>query len=246
MIKPYAFPILLAFVVIGYGCGTSATEKTISGKTAKDSVLAVNPTAPENPDELLNTGLRLYQERRYDKAKETLLGITNTRKLSKERMILLNKHVAFIFALEKNQKKATEYFLNAFQCDKNFLLEKAEIGNPYWMPAYEDAKKQFEQSQMNAEDLFALGKKAYTERNYDEALSLLESALRKTGLQKNKTVECHKLTAFIFAIQKKPDKAREAFQKAFAIDKNFELDKGEYGNPVWTPVYDEVKKAIKK
>ncbi|NUM82033.1 tetratricopeptide repeat protein [bacterium] len=199
-----------------------------------------------NAEALFNQGLESYKQRDYDKARYSLLQASTSKKLSSGQMIQLHKHLAFIYAMQKQNSEAADEFLKAFTLDKDFTLDKAEMGNPFWTPAFEDAQKQFGLLSISGNDLFVTAKDHYEKRNYDEALKYFNTTLKKLDLSLDNKVQSYKYLAFIYAVQKKTDAAKEAFKKAFHLNKKFELDKGEYGNPVWTPIFDEIKKEMSK
>ncbi|MBX7150545.1 hypothetical protein K1X84_02810, partial [bacterium] len=193
-----------------------------------------------------NQGIESYKQRDYDKARQSFTQASTSKKLSTAQMVTLHKHLAFIYAIQKQNAEAADEFLKAFTLDKSFTLDKAEMGNPYWTPAFEDAQKQFGLLSISGNDLFATAKDHYEKRNYDEALKYFNVILKKIDLALDNKIQSYKYLAFIYAIQKKTDASKDAFKKAFHLNKSFELDKGEYGNPIWTPIFDEVKKSMSK
>lgn len=195
---------------------------------------------------LFNQGIESYKQRDYDKARQSLLQASTSKQLSTSQRTTLHKHLAFIYAIQKQNTEATDEFLKAFTLDDGFTLDKAEMGNPYWTPAFEDAQKQFALLSIGGNDLFVMAKDHYEKRNYDEALKYFKLTLKKIDLSLDNKVQSYKYLAFIYAIQKKTDASKEAFEKAFYLNKKFELDKGEYGNPIWTPLFDAVKKDKSK
>lgn len=230
--------LLFAGIIFFTGCGGAKSTTKEKPET---------PAVPKKPSgkPQLEKGMELYKARDYEGAKKNLRSATDL-DLSKSERTQAYKHLGFIFAMQKNQAEATKAFFDAFTSDDGFELESAEMGNPAWTPAYEAAQKQFTLASASGNDLLSKGKDAYSKRNYDEALSYLETAVKKTDLEGNKRADAYKLLAFAYALRKRPVDAKNAFRKAFEVNKNFELDKSEYGNPVWTPLYDEVKNTIKK
>ena len=220
--------LVLGTSIISSGCSTLG----LSGKKY-------------DSDSIFTQGVEAYQARQYDRAK-TLLSKAAYQNLPQSKLIETSKNLAFIHALQGNKILAIQHFLKCFELDHDFELDKAELGHPAWTPAYEEAQRQASVKYASANDLFEQGKDAYTKRNYTEAESLLLSAVGKTELKKDRKVEAHKFLAFIFAVQQRSGDARAQFRRAFELDKNFKLDKAEYGNPVWTPLYEAVKKEFVK
>lgn len=222
-------------------CGSSGS-KTITEKKTTETKKTETKT---DFSKVLNEGIEFYKSRTFDKAKSNFQSVI-AGKVSKDQLISAHKYLAFIFAVEKNAAEAKNQFTAAFTLDKNFELDKSEMGNPVWTPAFEDAKKELTLTLMSGQECFNQGKQFYTDRNYAESIKYLEMALSRKDLSKDNQIMTHKFMAFIYAIQKHPDKAKKSFRKAFEINKQFELDKSEYGNPAWTPLYDEIKKEFQK
>ncbi len=239
--KTFSLPLIIFFIIaVLIGC-SAATEKTVTDKKTTET-----KTEPKiDYTATLTEGIEQYKNRTFDKAKEQLLKITSG-KADKPQLVASHKYLGFIFAIEKNSREAKKHFHEAFVIDKNFELDKSEMGNPVWTPSYEEAKKEFAMTQMTGTEFFNLGKQMYAERKYDESLAYFESAASKKDLSTDNRIQSYKLTAFIYSVKKQPDKAKMAFRKAFEINRQFELDKSEYGNPVWTPLYEDVKKEFHK
>jgi hypothetical protein len=51
-----------------------------------------------------------------------------------------------------------------------------------------------------------------------------------------------KYTAFSYCVTSRPAQCRQAFDKALKLDPAFELAPGEYGHPLWGPVFAKAKK----
>jgi len=219
------------FCVVVFACG--------------GGVQAVDPNAGKTGDTSLNEGLQYYKVREYDKAKALLnqsLGLN----LSRPNCIAAHKHLAFIAAIQSDSSEATRQFFEALKLDKDFTLDKAEMGNPYWTPALESAQKQYGLLTQDSAELFKMGKSLYEKREYVESQKYFDAALAKYDLSFDNKVQSYKYLAFIYSIQKKNDYAVTAFRNAFKLDKHFELDKGEYGNPLWTPLFEQAKVTLNK
>jgi outer membrane protein assembly factor BamD (BamD/ComL family) len=224
--RPLLFAQLFLVLLALSGCASSSSS---SGSASGEDAAA-----------LLSEGLQAYQSRNYDLAKDKLTAVT-TRKATRNQQITAFKHLAFIHAIQQNPREAKRQFLKAFYLDKDFVLDRAELGNPYWMPAFMSASKQFAFAQSSGSELYQNGKTAYEKRRYDDAINYLETAVEKKDLDTGLKVDAYKLLAFIHAVNKQPAEAKADFRRAFQLNKYFELDKSEYGNPVWTKLFDEVK-----
>jgi hypothetical protein len=51
-----------------------------------------------------------------------------------------------------------------------------------------------------------------------------------------------KYTAFSYCVTSRPAQCRQAFDKALRLDPSFQLAPGEYGHPLWGPVFAKAKK----
>lgn len=221
-----------------WGCASKETVKTTeTGKTKS--------TAKVAKTDFLQSGIDAYKARDYEKAKDHLTKAVKA-KLSNDDMVSAHKHLAFIYALQGATDAAYKQFAKAFMLDKGFELDKSELGHPAWTPSFERAQKEAALTNASGSDLFAEGKKFYNKREYTKASKSLEAAVNRDDLKISKKTEAYKLLAFIYAIEKNPGQARAAFVNAFKLDKDFRLEKSEYGNPVWTPIYDEVQKQFQK
>ncbi len=226
--------LLLGLALLVMGCTSKETVKSAAGsKTKKPEV------------NQLQSGIDAFKARDYEKARDFLSKAVKEKR-SNDDLISAHKHLAFINALQGNTDGAYKQFMKAFKLDKDFELDKSEMGHPAWGPAFERAQKEAEVANAKGSELFDEGKSYYSKRDYDNAVKMLEAAVAKEDLKASKKVEAYKLLAFTYAVQKNPAKARNAFTQAFKLDKEFQLDKSEYGNPVWTPLYDEIKKQFTK
>jgi Tfp pilus assembly protein PilF len=221
-----------------FGCASKETAKTTETGKSKN-------TSKEVKVDFLESGIDAYKARDYEKAKNYLTKAIKS-KLSDDDMLTAHKHLAFIYALQGASDAAYKQFAKAFKTDKDFELDKSELGHPAWTPSFERAQKEAVLAYSKGTKLFGDGKKFYSKREYTKAIRMLEAAVTKEDLKPGKKAEAYKFLAFIYAIEKNPAQARAAFVNAFKLDKEFQLDKSEYGNPVWTPIYDEVQKQFQK
>ncbi|MBL7996812.1 hypothetical protein JNM05_15705 [bacterium] len=230
------FPAVLMLLV--FGCATKEAANATKDSKAKQHIKT-------GPDNALKNGLEAYKVRDYDKAKSSLLKATQ-QKLSTNDLVSAHKHLAFIYSLQGKEDDAYKEFSNAFKLDKKFKLDKSETGHPAWTPSFQWAQKESALINAKGTELFDDGKAYYSKRDNSNAIRSLEAAVSKEDLKTSKKVEAYKLLAFIYAVDRNPAQAKLAFKKAFGLDNSFQLDKSEYGNPVWTPLYDEVKKQYQK
>lgn len=225
----------LAVLVFLMACSQAAEKTVVVPKEEKKADAAI----------LLTEAIECYKNKEYSKARQSFQqALTGNKNIRQQ--ITIYKYLAFMDAIDKNMVSAKKHFIQALTLDKNFELNKSEYGNPLWTPVYEEARKEFLQMQYSGEEWFKEGQQLYLERKYTEALTAFDSALNKKDLSKENQMLAYKYQAFIYALQKQPEKAKTAFRKAFTLSKKFQLDKSEYGNPVWTPLYEEIKKEFQK
>jgi Tfp pilus assembly protein PilF len=198
----------------------------------------------ESPD--LDGAVEQYKARNYDQALLLLSGVIEYRGTKTEKRVEALKLRAFIYAMQQREDAAREEFLKAFALNHDFALDKAEIGNPFWTPPFEAARRQAELLYLPPAELTARALTAYLKRDYTTALEQFTAALNGKNITSRDKLACYKYTAFIHALHHRPNEARQAFRRAFETDSRFSLDKGEYGNPLWTPLFDEVQKNLKK
>lgn len=226
-----------SLIAISSSCssGTARSEKKTSARTS--TKVDVN--------QLMDDAMQAYRTRQYDRAQQAFLkAIKET--TSKSTLIKAHKHLAFIYAIQSKPGDARQKFMEVFELDHDFELDKAEEGNPYWTPSFMAASREAAIRYGKGGKLLNLGKEAYEKRSFDDALRYLEAASDKEDLSSSRKAEAFKFLAFIHAINKNTGEAKKAFRMAFRHDKKFVLDKAEYGNPLWTPLYDAVKKEIKQ
>lgn len=225
-------------MLLFFGCATKEAAKTTRDEKTKN-------TKKINADDALKNGIEAYKVRDYEKAKSSLHKATQ-QKLSKSNLVSAHKHLAFIYSIQGNADEAYKEFSKAFKLDKKFKLDKSEAGHPAWTPSFQWAQKESALINAKGSELFDEGKDYYSKRDNTNAIRSLEAAVSKEDLKTSRKVEAYKLLAFIYAVDRNPAQAKLAFKKAFGLDNSFQLDKSEYGNPVWTPLYDEVKKQFQK
>jgi hypothetical protein len=82
----------------------------------------------------------------------------------------------------------------------------------------------------------------YNKGAYNEAIKRL-SAPEMAALSKVDRVQALKYTAFSYCVTSRQSLCRQQFEKAFKLDPTFDLQPGEHGHPLWTPMFEKAKKA---
>lgn len=84
----------------------------------------------------------------------------------------------------------------------------------------------------------------YNAGDYNLAIKRLSS---NDITQADKTIqlEALKYTAFSYCVTGRAVLCRQHFEKAFKLDRSFDLAPGEKGHPLWGPVFERVKKNLK-
>lgn len=205
-------------------------------------------SAKKTPDmnPLLERGLTSYKSREYDRALATLDSLTQSPDAAARQKTVAHKVRAFVFAIQRRDTLAEMEFGRAYELDSLFALESAEMGNPTWMPAYERARSLASLRRLRVAELLQMGQRHYKERKYEAALSYLTLVAQRLDAAVPDRVQACKLLAFSYALLKRPEEARQAFLSALKIDPRFALDKAEYGNPVWTPLYEQAQREFRK
>lgn len=88
------------------------------------------------------------------------------------------------------------------------------------------------------------GIKSYENGDYIEAMDWLKDSIRDGLENKQDQVTAHKYLAFIHCSSAHESLCRSEFRKAFEIDPTFRLGPAEDGNPIWTPVYLDIKREF--
>ncbi|MFL6657073.1 MAG: TssQ family T6SS-associated lipoprotein [Massilia sp.] len=86
------------------------------------------------------------------------------------------------------------------------------------------------------------GIELYNKGAYNEAIKRLAGSDISGGSKANQ-VQALKYTAFSYCVTSRPSLCRAAFEKAFKLDPAFDLLPGEYGHPLWGPVFAKAKKT---
>jgi hypothetical protein len=88
------------------------------------------------------------------------------------------------------------------------------------------------------------GIELYNKGSYNEAIKHLGAPDITTG-SKATQVQALKYIAFSYCVTNRATMCRMAFEKAFKLDRSFDLLPGEYGHPLWGPAFAKAKKAAK-
>jgi tetratricopeptide (TPR) repeat protein len=87
----------------------------------------------------------------------------------------------------------------------------------------------------------AEGLKQYDAGAYNDAMKSFLIALDSGLLLPPQQLAARKHMAFIHCVSSREANCKEEFEKALAIDRNFELAPAESGHPIWGPVFRNVK-----
>lgn len=83
----------------------------------------------------------------------------------------------------------------------------------------------------------------YDKGDYNAAIKLLNDLSELSGTNKNIQLKALKFMAFSYCLTKRQALCKQQFEKALKLDPTFDLDPGEKGHPLWSPVFSKVKKA---
>ncbi|MDA8382856.1 MAG: TssQ family T6SS-associated lipoprotein [Betaproteobacteria bacterium] len=95
-----------------------------------------------------------------------------------------------------------------------------------------------------AEQALALGVHDYENGHYKRSAHSLSRALALGLPSKKEQITAHKYLAFIDCTSNHQGECRKEFEKALAIDPNFELSTAEAGHPIWGPIFSSVKARL--
>ena len=84
----------------------------------------------------------------------------------------------------------------------------------------------------------------YNKGAYNDAIRRLNAAEISNG-NKADRVQAHKYSAFSYCVTSRQTLCRQQFEKAFKLDPAFDLQPGEHGHPLWTPMFLKAKKTAK-
>lgn len=87
----------------------------------------------------------------------------------------------------------------------------------------------------------AEGVALYDKGDYDGAIARLGRA-DVIGAATATRLEAFKYSAFSYCLTRRPGQCRQQFDQALKLDPGFDLAPGEYGHPLWGPVFLKAKK----
>lgn len=87
------------------------------------------------------------------------------------------------------------------------------------------------------------GIELYNKGDYNGAVKRLGGANEIWAGDKTIQVSALKYLAFSYCVTARQTLCRQQFEKALKLDPTFDLAPGEGGHPLWSPVFDRVKKA---
>jgi hypothetical protein len=82
----------------------------------------------------------------------------------------------------------------------------------------------------------------YNKGAYNEAIKKL-AAPEIAASAKADRLQAYKYSAFSYCVTSRQTLCRQQFEKAFKLDPAFNLQPGEHGHPLWTPMFEKAKKA---
>lgn len=98
---------------------------------------------------------------------------------------------------------------------------------------------------LNAEQVaLQEGIELYNRGSFNEAIKRLGAPEVSAGSRATQ-LQAHKYTAFSYCVTSRQILCRQAFEKAFKLDRSFNLAPGEHGHPLWGPAFARAKKSIR-
>ena len=88
------------------------------------------------------------------------------------------------------------------------------------------------------------GIELYNKGSFNEAIKRL-GAPEVAGGSRSTQLSALKYTAFSYCVTSRQTQCRQAFEKAFKVDRSFDLAAGEHGHPLWGPAFARAKKSVK-
>ncbi|WP_342118800.1 TssQ family T6SS-associated lipoprotein [Pseudoduganella sp. OTU4001] len=89
------------------------------------------------------------------------------------------------------------------------------------------------------------GIEMYRAGNFNGAIKQLTTAPELAKAETPLQLEALKYTAFSYCVTNRVTLCRQQFDKAFKLDKTFDLNAGEKGHPLWTPSFERARKDAK-
>lgn len=95
--------------------------------------------AQRDAEQLLQTGLKQYDQGRYKRAAATLQQALDMG-LASANQTRAYKHLAFISCTSNRERQCRNEFRKALELDSRFDLTPAEAGHPQWGPVFRSVK----------------------------------------------------------------------------------------------------------
>jgi Tfp pilus assembly protein PilF len=99
------------------------------------------PSTGERGEQLLLTGIRAYENGKYNEARKAL-ETSLKRGLGDRDQVQAYKYLAFIDCISNEDAKCRSQFRMALTIDPRFELAPAEAGHPIWGPVFRSVKDQ--------------------------------------------------------------------------------------------------------
>ncbi len=93
-------------------------------------------------EQLLEKGVKNYEEGKYNSAAKNIQDALNAGLDHKADIAKAHKYLAFIACCSGNARRCRDEFSKAFENDRNFTLNEAEVGHPIWGPIYREIRDQ--------------------------------------------------------------------------------------------------------
>jgi Tfp pilus assembly protein PilF len=226
------------------------------------------PAAPQITEDMLRdrakeqlaTGVKLYESGEFESASRNLNGALEHGLLAKPDQARARKLLAFIHCVLGREAACRDEFRKAFEIYPEFALSTAEDGHPIWGPIYRSVRTQLvterEAAQARrttsllpvgkAEQMLQDGLVKYDSGEYDQALGLLENALKEGLKEKSEQVRAMKFVAFSLCLKQRYPQCKAAFVKIYDVNPEFDLTPAEAGHPSWTRTFASAKAQAKK
>ncbi|MDQ3028013.1 MAG: TssQ family T6SS-associated lipoprotein [Pseudomonadota bacterium] len=229
---------------------------------------AQKPAAPQITEDTLRTrardhlaqGVKQYEAGEYDNAARSLGAALDHGLLAKAEQARARKLMAFMHCANGRESHCRDEFRKAFEIHPEFTLTSAEDGHPVWGPVYRSVRTQLVTEREAAqtrrssgfmplsrgETMLQEGLVKYDSGDYDNALKLIEAALKEGLKDKAEQVRAMKYVAFSLCLKDRAPACRAAFLKIYEVNPDFDLTPAEAGHPSWTRTFASVKAQVKK
>lgn len=100
------------------------------------------------------------------------------------------------------------------------------------------------ETKADSETSLSIGIGMYESGDYNGAIRQLQSATRNWKGDKPDRVKAIKYIAFSYCLTKRKTLCRRNFVRALKLDREFDLDAGEKGHPLWGPEFEKAKRSV--